>query len=108
MLVDCSSVYHFHQFLRIGYAIYDCLQHGLITSGFDSGDVVAQAESTSLKCGIEFVAVVGHVFVEVHDASVQLAHVLDYRLGHETASDEILQEAFGYPLRILDIALAAG
>lgn len=48
------------------------------------------------------------VFVEVHDASVQLAHVLDYRLGHETASDEILQEALGYPLRILDIALAAG
>lgn len=106
MLVDGSSVYHFHQFFRIGYALYDCLQRRLIAFGFDGGDVVAQTESTSLQGGVEFVAVVGHVIVEIHDAPVQLTHILHNRLRNETALDEILQQTLSYPLRILDIALA--
>ena len=30
MLVDGTSVHHFHQFVRIGRAVYDCMKHLLI------------------------------------------------------------------------------
>src|SRR5574344_197021 len=85
----------------------DGLQHRLIAFAHGGGDIVAQSEPAPLQGGIELVAVVGHVLIQVHDSSVKLAHVLNNWFGHETSFDKILQDAFRYPLRILDIALAA-
>lgn len=85
----------------------DGLQHRLVAFARGGGDIVAQSEPATLQGGIELVAVVGHVLIQVHDSSVKLAHVLNNWFGHETSFDKILQDAFRYPLRVLDIALAA-
>ena len=69
--------------------------------------IVAQPESAPLEGGIKLVGVVGPVIVEVHDAAVQLAHVLDNRLRNETAFNQALEKTFRDPLGILDIALPA-
>ena len=107
MLVDGTSVHHFHQFVRIGRAAYDCMKHLLIAFALYCGDVIAQTESASLHSGVQFVAVIGHVLVKIHDAAVEFAHVLHNRLRHETPLDEIFQQTFRYPLGILYITLAS-
>lgn len=83
----------------------DGLQYRLVAFALGGGDIVAQSEPAPLQGGIELVAIVGHVLIQVHDTPVELAHVLGNRFGHETPFDQILQDAFRYPLRVLDIAL---
>ncbi len=90
MLVDRPSVYHFHQLVRTGSTSDDCHQHLLIAPGLYCVDVVAQTESASLHRSIKFVAIVCHILVEIHDATVELAHVLNNRFWHEAPFDKIL------------------
>ena len=71
-------------------------------------DIIAQTKSTPMQGSVKFVGAVGDVLKQVEYAEVELVHVLNYQFGHKTAPDEILQVAFGYPLRIFDIALAIG
>ena len=79
-----------------------------VTFPVDLGDEVAEAEAASLQHGVKLVRVVHEVVLQVEYAAIVLAHVLNHRVGHETAAYQSLQHALGYPLGVLHVALAAG
>lgn len=94
------------KFIGICLITDDSFQHKPVTFALDGGHIVAEPEPTPLQGYIKFVAVVGHIFIKIHNTPVEFAHVLNNGFGYETSFEEILQDAFRYPLDILDIAPA--
>ena len=95
------------QFLGVCLPSYYRFQHGLEAFIRSGRNIVAQPEAASLHGSVKFVAVVSHVLIQIHDASVQFAHVLYVGFRHETSLDKFLQDTFCYSLGILDVTLAS-
>ena len=87
MFVGCSSMNHLYQHFRVAFPIDYCLKHFLIAFAVCPGHIVAQSESAPLKGSVQFVGVVVDIFIEIHDAAVELTHILNYGAGHKTAFD---------------------
>ena len=108
MLVDGASVHQPRQLFGTRLAFGDLVDDALVTLPFDLGDEVAETEAAPLHHGVKLVGVVHQVFILVEYATAVLAHVLNHRVGHETAAYQVLLHALGYPLRVLHVALAVG
>ena len=65
------------------------LRKAYIELAFTSGIryVVAKSEAATMQGGIQLIAVISHILVEIHHAAVKFPHVLDNWSWHVTTLD---------------------
>lgn len=107
MFVDSPAMNQQDKFIGIGLPLRNRADDALVALAAGIGYVVAKAEPATLHGRVKLVLVIGQILVEIEDATVQLTHVLNDRIGHKTLPDKSFQLALGYPLGILGIALAS-
>ncbi len=108
VFVDDASVNTFDKFIGVCNTGGDGLHCLSVTLSCNLGDIVAQAETTTLQGCIKFIGIVSEILLKVKDTAVELTHVLDYWLRYKAPFNEILKQTLRYPLCIPDIALASG
>ena len=107
MLVDGASMQLPHKDGRIGDTLRDELDDGAVAFGVRCRDVVADADVTALDALVQFDKVTADGGVEVEDTAVILPQTLYLLVRNKTRCNQIVEQASGYPLGILHIALFA-
>ncbi|SCQ22968.1 hypothetical protein TFUB22_01524 [Tannerella forsythia] len=108
MFVEYASMHKTEEFIRIGLSVDYRFEYRPIAFAFGGSHVIAEPKTASLQSCVEFVAVVGRIFAQVHDTAVQFAHILNDGLGNEASLDQIFQKTLRDPSGILHVTFPAG
>lgn len=106
--IDDASVDFFYKRLGGGHALINSVYGGLVTFSVRVRYIIAQPDVAPLHRRIQLGELTDNLIIKVIDSTVILPQLLDALGRDEAATNQVLQHAFGNPLRILHLALVPG